>query len=42
MSIVDELRHLEGIKANFMLSESAYLAPIVSFEKGKVGSSNHS
>jgi two-component system sensor histidine kinase VicK len=36
MSIVDELRHLEGIKANFMLSESAYLAPIVSFEKGKV------
>ena len=36
MSIVSELRHLEGIKANFMLSESAYLAPVVSFEKGKV------
>jgi hypothetical protein len=30
LSIVGELRHLEGIKANFMLSESEYLAPIVS------------
>jgi len=36
ISLVDELRHLDGIKGNFMLSESAYLAPIVSFEKGKV------
>ena len=28
MSIVDELRHLEGIKGNFMVSESEYLSPI--------------
>jgi len=37
ISIVGELRHLEGIKINFMLSESESLAPIVSFEKGKMG-----
>ena len=36
IKIVDELRHLEGIKGNFMISESEYLAPAVSFEKGKV------
>jgi signal transduction histidine kinase len=36
MSIVDELRHLEGIKGNFMLSESEYLSPVVFFEKEKV------
>jgi signal transduction histidine kinase len=36
LSIASELRHLEGIKANFMLSESEYLSPIVSFEKGKM------
>lgn len=35
MTIVDELRHLDGIKGNFMVSESEYLAPIVLFEKGK-------
>ncbi len=38
MSIVDELRHLEGIKGNFMLSESEYLSPVVFFEKEKVAS----
>jgi len=38
MSIVDELRHLEGIKGNFMLSESQYLSPVVLFEKEKVAS----
>ena len=38
ISIVDELRHLDGIKGNFMISESEYLAPIVLFEKGKVAS----
>ena len=38
MMIVDELRHLDGIKGNFMVSESEYLAPIVLFEKGKVAS----
>ena len=38
MSIVDELRHLEGIKGNFMLSETQYLSPVVFFEKEKVAS----
>jgi signal transduction histidine kinase len=38
MMIVDELRHLDAIKGNFMVSESEYLAPIVLFEKGKVAS----
>jgi two-component system, OmpR family, sensor histidine kinase VicK len=38
MTIVDELRHLEGIKGNFMLSETEYLSPIILFEKGKVAS----
>jgi two-component system, OmpR family, sensor histidine kinase VicK len=35
MTIVDveELRHLDGIKGNFMLSESEYLAPLVLFTK---------
>jgi two-component system sensor histidine kinase VicK len=36
LSIVSELRHLDGIKGNFMISESEYLAPMVLFEKGKV------
>jgi two-component system, OmpR family, sensor histidine kinase VicK len=38
MTMVDELRHLEGIKGNFMLSETEYLAPIILFEKGKIAS----
>src|SRR6476620_6762267 len=38
LSIVDELRHLDGIKGNFMVSESEYLSPVVLFEKGKVAS----
>ena len=36
MTIVDELRHLDGIKGNFMVSEIEYLAPIILFEKGKI------
>ena len=36
LSTVSELRHLDGIKGNFMISESEYLAPVVLFEKGKV------
>jgi two-component system, OmpR family, sensor histidine kinase VicK len=36
MSLVDEMRHLDGIKGNFMISESEYLAPIILFEKGKI------
>jgi hypothetical protein len=35
MTIVDELRHLQGIKGNFMLSETEYLSPIILLEKGK-------
>jgi two-component system sensor histidine kinase VicK len=38
MTIVDELRHLDRIKGNFMLSETEYLSPVVLFEKGKVAS----
>jgi two-component system, OmpR family, sensor histidine kinase VicK len=36
MNIVDELRHLDGIKGNFMLSESEYLAPLILFIKGEI------
>ena len=35
MSMVDEVRHLDGIKGNFMISESEYLAPIASRDKIK-------
>jgi two-component system sensor histidine kinase VicK len=39
MEIIDEFRHLEGIRSNFMLSESEYLAPVVSNEDvGKIAS----
>jgi two-component system, OmpR family, sensor histidine kinase VicK len=38
MSIVDELHHLDGIKGNFMISESEYLAPATSNEKTKPAS----
>jgi two-component system, OmpR family, sensor histidine kinase VicK len=38
ISIVDEMRHLDGIKGNFMISESEYLAPLILFEKGKIAS----
>ena len=37
MRIVDELRHLDGIKGNFMISENEYLAPITSPDKTKSG-----
>jgi two-component system, OmpR family, sensor histidine kinase VicK len=33
MSIVDEVRHLDGIKGNFMISEIEYLAPATSHEE---------
>jgi nitrogen-specific signal transduction histidine kinase len=36
--LVNELRHLDGIKGNFMISESEYLAPIILFEKEKIAS----
>ena len=38
ISIVDEMRHLDGIKGNLMVSESEYLAPAALFEKGKIAS----
>jgi two-component system sensor histidine kinase VicK len=36
--LVHEMRHLDGIKGNFMISETEYLAPLVLFEKGKIAS----
>ena len=35
LTMVDELRHLDGIKGNFYISETAYLAPATVHEKGK-------
>ena len=34
-TIVDELRHLDGIKGNFYISETGYLAPATFHEAGK-------
>lgn len=36
LKIVDELRHLDGIKGNFMVSETEYVAPLILFEHGKI------
>jgi two-component system sensor histidine kinase VicK len=36
IKIVDELRHLDAIKGNFMISEGEYLAPVNLDEKGKI------
>jgi two-component system, OmpR family, sensor histidine kinase VicK len=38
MHMVDELRHLDGIKGNFYVSESGYLAPATAHEVGKSAS----
>ena len=38
LTMVDELRHLDGIKGNFYLSESSYLAPATFHERGKSAS----
>lgn len=38
--IVHELRHLDGVKTNFMLSEREYLAPLIQ-EKSEVIASEH-
>ena len=35
LTMVDELRHLDGIKGNFYISDTAYLAPATFHEKGK-------
>ncbi|MGC2570538.1 MAG: hypothetical protein WA364_03430 [Candidatus Nitrosopolaris sp.] len=36
MSIVDEVRHLDGIKGNFMISEIEYLAPATTHQEAKL------
>ena len=38
IGIVNELRHLDGIKANYMISEAEYLAPLILYEEGKIAS----
>jgi signal transduction histidine kinase len=38
MKMTHELRHLDGIKGNFYISESGYLAPSTYHEKGKPAS----
>src|SRR5215217_9441123 len=38
MEMTYELRHLDGIKGNFYISESGYLAPATLHEKGKPAS----
>jgi two-component system sensor histidine kinase VicK len=35
---IAEVRHLDGVKGNFMTSEKEYLSPVVLFQKGKVTS----
>jgi two-component system, OmpR family, sensor histidine kinase VicK len=36
--LVDELRHLDGIKGSFYINEGKYLAPAIFHEEGKVAS----
>src|SRR5215831_4095934 len=36
LSIVDEVRHLDGIKGNFMISEIEYLAPATTHQEAKL------
>jgi two-component system, OmpR family, sensor histidine kinase VicK len=38
LTVVDELRHLDGIKGNFYISESGYVAPASFHEEGKSAS----
>ena len=38
LTLVDELKHLDGMKGNFYISESGYLAPATFHEKGKPAS----
>ncbi len=38
LTMVDELRHLDGIKGNFYLSDIAYLAPATFHQQGKPAS----
>src|SRR5437016_1050560 len=36
--LVDDLRHLDGIKGSFYISEAEYLAPTIFHEEGKAAS----
>jgi len=36
LKLVDELRHLDGITGNFMVSETEYVAPLILFEHGQI------
>jgi two-component system sensor histidine kinase VicK len=38
IEIVHELRHLDGIKGNYIVSESEYIAPLILYEHGKIAS----
>jgi two-component system, OmpR family, sensor histidine kinase VicK len=38
LKMVDELRHIDGIKGNFYISETEYIAPATLHEKGKPAS----
>jgi hypothetical protein len=38
LKIVNELRHLEGIRGNFYVNETEYIAPATLHEKGKLAS----
>ena len=38
IKIVDDLRHIDGVKGNFYLSETEYIAPASLHEKGKPAS----
>jgi two-component system, OmpR family, sensor histidine kinase VicK len=38
IKMVDELRHLEGIRGNFYVNETEYIAPATLHEKGKPAS----
>jgi hypothetical protein len=38
IGLVDDLRHLDGIKGSFYISETAYLVPAIFHEEGKVAS----
>ncbi len=40
LGIVDELRHLDGVKTNFMISEEEYLAPLIQ-DKSEAIASEH-
>jgi len=35
MKMIDELRHLDGVKGNFAVSETEYLSPAAALEEAK-------